>query len=106
MIITVRLPGPLRDLVGGAHEVEVDVPGGHAGVTEGASATVGAMLDGLAGTHPGLERRIRDEQGNLRPHVNLFVNGDNVKDLDGSATPLGPGDELTILPAVSGGAPA
>ena len=95
MTVIVRLPGPLRDLVGGAKEVEVEAVDG---------GTVESLLDGLAGTHPALERRVRDEQGSLRRHVNLFVNGDNTKDLDGMATRLAPSDELSILPAISGGA--
>ena len=61
------------------------------------------MLDGLAAQHPALERRIRDEQGQLRPHVNLFVGSDNVRDRDGPQTPIAAGEELSVVPAVSGG---
>ena len=61
------------------------------------------MLDRLAVQSPALERRIRDEQGRMRAHVNLFVGADNVRDRDGPATPIAAGEELSILPAVSGG---
>ena len=61
------------------------------------------MLDALATQHPALERRIRDEQGQARPHVNLFVDADNVRDREGTATPMRTGEELSIIPAVSGG---
>ena len=46
---------------------------------------------------------MRNEQGDLRPHVNLFVGSENVRDLSGLATPLADGAELSIIPAVSGG---
>ena len=66
-------------------------------------ATVSTVLDALAIRHPALERRIRDERGRARPHVNLFVGSDNVRDSNGQATPIKAGDELSIVPAVSGG---
>jgi molybdopterin converting factor small subunit len=94
MAIRVRVPAQLRDLVAGAAVVEVE---------PGAPATVATVLDALATVHPALERRIRDEQGQMRPHVNLFVGADNVRDRDGTATPIDHGQELTIIPAVSGG---
>jgi sulfur-carrier protein len=98
MDVCIRVPTQLRELVGGAATVEVSV--------EGAAddpATVATVLDALAVRHPALERRIRDERGRARPHVNLFVGSDNVRDSNGQATPIKPGDELSIIPAVSGG---
>ena len=65
--------------------------------------TVGSVLDALAVDYPALERRVRDELGRTRVHVNLFVGADNVRDLDGLATPIAPGGELSIIPAISGG---
>ena len=97
MDIRVRVPAQLRDVVGGAAVVEVAI-----GEPNG-TATVATVLDGLATAHPALERRIRDEQGQLRPHVNLFVGSDNVRDRDGPQTPMAAGDELSVVPAVSGG---
>ena len=65
--------------------------------------TVATLLDVMATQHPALERRIRDEQGRARPHVNLFIDSDNVRDRDGLATPILAGEELSVIPAVSGG---
>jgi len=98
MHVRVRVPAQLRDVVAGAPVVEVTVDGG-----AGGTATVAMVLDGLAVQHPALERRIRDEQGQTRVHVNLFVGSDNVRDRDGPATPITAGDELSVIPAVSGG---
>jgi molybdopterin converting factor small subunit len=90
--VIVRIPASLRGLVGGAGALHID------GVT-----TVAAVLDRLAAEHPALERRLRDEQGALRPHVNVFIGSDNIRDLAGLATSVADGAELTVLPAVSGG---
>ena len=98
MDVRIRVPTQLRELVDGAAVVTVDVAGGGDG-----TATVGAVLDGLATRHPALERRVRDERGQTRTHVNLFVGADNVRDRDGAMTPIAAGEELSIIPAVSGG---
>ena len=98
MIVQVRVPTQLRDLVAGAPVVELSV-----GPESDGAVTVAALLDAMATQHPALERRIRDEQGQARPHVNLFVASDNVRDREGLATPIGAGEELSIIPAVSGG---
>jgi molybdopterin converting factor small subunit len=96
--VRVRVPTQLRDLVAGAAVVELTVE-----PPSDASVTVAGILDAMATQHPALERRIRDEQGRARPHVNLFVDSDNVRDRDGLATPIRAGEELSIIPAVSGG---
>ncbi len=95
--IRVRVPTALRELVAGSQSVVVDAD------AAGDTVTVGAVLDALAVAHPALERRVRDELGRPRVHVNLFVGADNVRDLDGLATAIAPGAELSIIPAVSGG---
>ena len=95
MEVRIRVPTQLRELVAGAAAVDVSVAGD--------PSTVAAVLDALATRHPALERRVRDEQGHMRPHVNLFVNADNVRDRDGPATSVAHGEELSIIPAVSGG---
>ncbi len=97
MLVRVRVPAGLRDLVAGAAEVAVtlDTPSG--------TATVAAVLDALVEHHPALERRIRDERGRPRRHVNLFVGADNIRDRQGLDTLMAAGSELTVLPAVSGG---
>jgi len=98
MNVRVRVPTQLRDLIAGASVVEVSVGGASDRVT-----TVATVLDALAVQHPALERRIREEQGQTRPHVNVFVGSDNVRDRDGPATPVHASEELSIVPAVSGG---
>ncbi len=89
-----RIPAALRETSGGAPTVVVPTAG---------PSTVGAVLDALAGTHPALERRLRDELRQVRVHVNLFVGADNIRDVDGVRTVVSAGDELTIIAAVSGG---
>jgi len=65
--------------------------------------TIGAVIDALAAAHPAVGRRLRDEAGALRRHVNVFVGADNARDLDGVATEVPEGTEVSVLPAVSGG---
>jgi sulfur-carrier protein len=88
---TVHLPAALSDHAGGQRRVEL---GG---------ATVGLVLAALGRAHPGVGQRVLDDQGVLRRHVNVFVNGESIRYLDGVETPVGDGDEVWILPAVSGG---
>jgi molybdopterin synthase sulfur carrier subunit len=96
MEVHVRVPTQLRDVTNGERSVTVHVD-------DDAAPTVDAVLDALATAHPALERRIRDERGGIRPHVNLFVGADNVRDLDGTATTLAHGQDLSVIPVVSGG---
>jgi molybdopterin converting factor small subunit len=105
--VPVRIPTQLRSLAGGAACVTIEVAGDATpeGATPGAAGapTVAAVLDALAAVHPALERRVRDEHGCTRAHVNLFVGSENVRDLDGLDTLIPPGAELSIIPAISGG---
>ena len=87
------VPGPLRDFSGGRAQVELD----------GTPATLGDALAELGALYPGVTRRVLDEQGEVRPHINLFVGGDCVRFGEGLATRLPDGCEIAILPAVSGG---
>ncbi|HSM08892.1 MAG TPA: ubiquitin-like small modifier protein 1 [Gemmatimonadota bacterium] len=89
--VPVRLPTPLRPLADGRAEVEVPAD------------TVGEALSTLVARYPTLRRHLYDEDGALRDYVNAFVNEDDVRVLDGSATKLAPGDRLTILPSIAGG---
>lgn len=91
--VTVRLPAVLADVAGGSRVLSIDpVP-----------ADVASLLDALAGSHPALERRIRDESGALRRFVNVYVGDDDVRGTGGLATPLSPGAEVWVLPSVAGG---
>jgi molybdopterin synthase sulfur carrier subunit len=89
--VTLFLPEPLRTYGGGDAEVPV---GAH---------TVRELLDGLERSHPALYPNVCDETGAVRRHLNIFINADNVRDLDGLQTRLKNGDVVTIVPAVSGG---
>ena len=89
--ITVFIPGLLRDYCGGV-----------ARLTMTASRVRGA-LEQVEAKYPVLYRSVCNETGAVRRHVNLFVNTDSIRDLDGLDTALADGDELIILPAVSGG---
>jgi sulfur-carrier protein len=92
--VPVRLAAALRQHAGGAACVEVDVA---------APATIGAVIDAVASVHPAIGRRLRDEAGALRRHVNVFIGPDNARDLDGTDTVVPEGAEVSVLPAVSGG---
>jgi MoaD family protein len=91
MSVTVKIPTQLRAAAGGAAEAEID------------GATVRDVLAGLYERHGELRNRISDEDGSLRRFVNVYVDGEDIRFLDGLATPVGDGEELTILPAVAGG---
>jgi molybdopterin synthase sulfur carrier subunit len=89
--VTIHVPGQLRAYCAGAAELSIS------------AQTVRAALEALEQGQSALYRNVCDETGTLRRHLNVFVNSDNVRDLDGIDTTLRPGDVVTILPAVSGG---
>lgn len=93
MALTVALPGALLPFAGGRAEVPVAA----------SCRTVAEVLAALAERHPGVVDRVLDERGAVRPHVNLFVDGENVRWTGGLGTVVGEGAVLTIVPAVSGG---
>jgi len=92
--VAVRVPSALRELTGGRSRLTIDVADG---------GTVGHLLDAVAVTHPAFERRVRDEQGGLRTHVNVFLADEDVRSLAGLDTRLHAGDEVSVLAAISGG---
>lgn len=89
--VAVVLPSALRSLAGGVGRVTV------------AADTVGAALDALRAEHPLLERRIRDEQGQVRRHLMVYVGDTDIRQLAGLDTALPPGGEVFVITAVSGG---
>jgi MoaD family protein len=90
MGVTVKIPTQLRAATAGEAEAEV---GG---------STVGEVLDSLYERYEELEERISDD-GSLRRFVNVFLDGEDIRFLEGLETPVADGDEVTILPAVAGG---
>ena len=87
----VRVPSPLRPYTGGAKEVDVT------------GATVGVALQNLAQRYPDVRRHLFDEAGALRAYVNVFVNDDDIRTLEGEATLLHPADRMMIIPSIAGG---
>jgi sulfur-carrier protein len=94
MQVRVHLAGALRPYAGGQRLLDLAL----------SEATVGEALHALQGPYPGVHQRVVDELGSLRRHVNVYVNGESIRYLSGLATPLNEGDEVWILPAISGGA--
>lgn len=90
MSVTVKIPAQLRPSTGGSAEVSA------------AGETIGSVLEDLYSQHSELRDRIT-EDGNLRRFVNIYKNGEDIRFLEGLDTPIGDGEEVTILPAVAGG---
>lgn len=88
--VTVRLYGAYSQMAG-ARKLAID------------GATIGDVLDGLPAKLPGLRERIRDEQGRIRDHLNVFRNEEEIRRLDGDKTTLRDGDIVHLIPAMSGG---
>ena len=91
-MVQVRVPTPLRKHTAGADCVEAD------------GATITALLADLDQRYPGIRDRILDADGKVKRFINLFVNGEDVRFLNHLETPLKAGDELSIVPAIAGGA--
>ncbi len=91
MAVTVRIPTTLRPMAGGNSQVQVE------------GATLADVIEALEAAHPGLKDRLLDESGAMRKFVNIFVADDDVRYLDGLATPVPAGETVSIIPAVAGG---
>lgn len=91
MSITVNIPTPLRKLTNNLSEVELE------------AGTVGQLVDGLEGAYGGIAEKLLDEGGEIRRYVNIFVNDEDIRFLDGKDTPLNDGDNVSIVPAIAGG---
>mgnify|MGYP001199188583 FL=1 len=91
MGVNVRIPGPLRPVTGGESQVDVD------------AANVQESIDALEAKFSGIKERLCDEGGELRYFVNVYLNGEDVRFLQGLQTATKSGDELSIVPAVAGG---
>lgn len=89
---TIRIPMPLRKLTNDAETVASD------------AGSLAEAIDGLEAAYPGIKERLCDEAGGIRRFVNIYVNGEDVRFLDNINTRLGANDEVSIVPAVAGGA--
>lgn len=87
------LPGPLHDLAGGRSEIRI----------EGNVSSLSDALELLWNESPAIRDRVLTELGDVRPHVNIFVDGNDTRHAAGLSTPISDGAEVIILPAVSGG---
>jgi MoaD family protein len=90
-VSVVFIPSVLRANVGGAKSVEID------------GASIRGVVDALVARHPALKGQLLTEEGDLNRFVNVYVNGQDVRYLAGLDTPVAPGDEVRLLPAMAGG---
>ena len=91
MGVMVRVPTPLRRLTNNQDKVEVE------------ASTIGEFIDSMENDYPGFKERVMDESGQLRYFVNIYLNGEDVRFLQGVDTATKSGDEISIVPAVAGG---
>ena len=92
MGVMVRIPTPLRRMTNGQDKLEMD------------ASILSVMIDSLESSYPGFKERLIDENGDLRYFVNIYLNGEDVRFLQGLDTSTSSGDEISIVPAVAGGA--
>ncbi len=91
MAITVHIPTPLRKLTANAAEVSVE------------ASSVADLVESLEAAHAGIKEKLLDDAGEIRRYVNLYVNDEDIRFLDGKETALSEGDSVTIVPAIAGG---
>lgn len=91
MSVTVRIPTPIRRVTNGEDKVSAE------------GKTLGDVIASMEAQYPGVKARICDDQGEIRSFVNMYVNGEDVRFLDGLGTSVKSGDEVSIVPAVAGG---
>jgi molybdopterin synthase sulfur carrier subunit len=91
MPVRVKIPTPLRSLTGDVDTVNAE------------GGTLAELVGALEGSYPGMRERLCDDTGALRRFVNVYINGEDVRFLDGLQSPLKEGDEVSIVPAVAGG---
>ncbi|MGH2584536.1 MAG: ubiquitin-like small modifier protein 1 [Dehalococcoidia bacterium] len=92
MAVTVKIRTPLRGLTSNQDTVSAD-----------GADTIGEAIVTLEQQYPGMRERLLDDTGELRRFVNIYVNGEDIRFLDGLGTAIKSGDELSIVPAVAGG---
>ena len=92
----VHVPSALRKWTAGLEIVEVPL-------ALDVRATVAEIIETIAREHPGIRDRVLNEQGELRRHVNIFIDGENARFMGGLAAPVGPDSDMWIHPSLSGG---
>lgn len=92
MAVTVRIPTPLQKLTGNMADVAVE------------AGTIGDVVESLEAKYPGIKERLCDESGRLRRFVNVYVNEEDIRFLDNENTQVEDGSEVSIIPAIAGGA--
>ena len=90
MSATVKIPTPLRKLTN--NETSVDAVG----------KTIEQIVESLDSAYPGMRERLIDDNGDLRHFVNIYLNGEDIRYIDGLKSPVSDNDELSIVPAVAG----
>jgi len=88
---SVRIPTPLRKLTSDKDEVNIS------------AATISQLIDEMESRFPGIKSRLCDESGNVRRFINLYVNNEDIRFLNGKETALNEGDIVSIIPAIAGG---
>ena len=91
MAVTVRLPGTLRDSVGGVTTIQA------------AGATLDLVFADIERRHPGFRARILDDRGGIRSYVNVYVGDADARGSGGLATAVPDGSEIMVIPAMAGG---
>jgi len=93
MPVTFHIPAALREFTAGLGKVEI----------EGSPTTLAEALSALWKRYPGVRDRVATEQGQVRQHINIFIGDENARYTGGLASPVPPGSQISIVPAVSGG---
>jgi molybdopterin synthase sulfur carrier subunit len=90
-MVKVKIPGPLRKLVDGKDEIEVE------------AKTIKEVIEKLGEINPEIKARILDENGEVRRFINIYLNNEDIRFLKGINTDIKNGDEISIIPAIAGG---
>ncbi len=91
MSVTVRIPTPLRKLTANQSEIEID------------GETVESLIGNMEASYPGIKDRLCDESGKVRRFINIYINEEDIRFLDGTDTAVKAGDRISIVPAIAGG---
>ena len=95
MPVIFHIPGALRQFTAGRSKVEIE--------TAESPTTLADALSVLCAAFPGVRDRIATEQGQIREHINVFIGDEDIRYTGGLMSPVSPGAEISIIPAVSGG---